>query len=96
MISAAHPETLRRSTVSQVLYWNRVTLPTSAIRSRQPGRKPGGQRISFPPKLLVVTGLAPATVGFRALRGTGLSQPTSEPGHSPVDFSRQLGSAEGC
>jgi hypothetical protein len=52
MISTAHPETLRRSRVAQVPYWNGVTLPTSALRIRQPGTKPGGQTISFSLKLL--------------------------------------------
>ena len=81
MIGAAHPETLRRSTVVQVLYWNRVTLPTSALRSRQPGTKPGGQRISFPAKLLAVPGSAPATAGllvaaaFRIRNGEGTECP---------------------
>jgi hypothetical protein len=58
MIGAAHPETLRRSRVTQVLYRNGVTSCMAALRSPQPGTKPCGQRISFPPKLLAVTGLA--------------------------------------
>jgi hypothetical protein len=37
---------------------NGVTSSTAAIRCPQPRTKPGGQRISFPPKLLAVMGLA--------------------------------------
>ena len=54
MISAARPETLRLSRVTPVLCWSRVTLCAAAIQSCQPLGKPGGQRISFPPKLLAV------------------------------------------
>ena len=96
MISAAHPKTLRRSRVTQVPFRNRVTLYRAAIRSRQPRTKPDGQQLSFPRILLAVPGSALATAEFRAFRGTSLLRPTSEPRHSPLDFSRQPMSAEGC
>jgi hypothetical protein len=68
MIGADNPETLRRSRVAQVLYRNGVTSCTAAIRIRQPHPKPGGQQISFPPKLLAVSGLAPLTDGLSGFR----------------------------
>ena len=57
MIDAENPETLRRSQLSQVPFWNGVTSCAAALRSRQPRTKVGGQRISFPPKLLAATGV---------------------------------------